>query len=107
MAGKTAISKAGTYQEIGSFWDDHDATEFGEQTEVEFDVNIKSQRKYYPLDGYLSLKMKKIAEERGISEETLLNLWVQEKVNQASGQQNEQPVKSDEPTTSISSKAAK
>ncbi len=87
MSSKTPISKAGTYQEIGAFWDEHDATEFGEQTEAKFDVNIKSQRKYYPLDGYLSRKIRQIAEERGISEETLLNLWVQEKLSQASGQQ--------------------
>ena len=86
MSSKTPISKARTYQEIGAFWDEHDATEFGEQTEVKFDVNIKSQRKYYPLDGHLSLKIRQIAEERGISEETLLNLWVQEKVNQAKSQ---------------------
>lgn len=45
MPGKTSISKARTYQEIGAFWDEHDATEFGEQTEVEFEVNIKSQRR--------------------------------------------------------------
>ncbi len=43
MFSKAPISKAGTYQEIGAFWDEQDATEFGEQTEVEFDVNIKSQ----------------------------------------------------------------
>jgi len=87
MSSKTPISKASTYQEIGAFWDEHDATEFGEQTEVKFDVNIKSQHKYYPLDVDLSLKIRQIAEERGISEETLLNLWVQEKINQASSQQ--------------------
>lgn len=85
MASKSQISNAHTYQEIGAFWDEHDATEFGEQTEVQFNVKIKSQRRYYPLDGQLSLKIKRIAEERGISEETLLNLWVQEKINQASG----------------------
>ncbi len=88
MSPKTPLSKARTYQEIGAFWDEHDATEFGEQTEVKFDVNIKSQRKYYPLDGHLSLKIRQIAEERGISEETLLNLWVQEKINQAGRPQN-------------------
>ena len=82
MSGKTSVSNARTYQEIGAFWDEHDATEFGEQTEVEFEVNIKSQRRYYPLDSHLSLKMRQIAQERGISEETLLNLWVQEKISQ-------------------------
>lgn len=86
MPDKTSISKARTYQEIGAFWDEHDATEFGEQTEVEFEVNIKSQRRYYPLASDLSLKIRQIAEARGISEETLLNLWVQEKIGQAVSQ---------------------
>lgn len=84
MSNKTPISKARTYQEIGAFWDEHDATEFGDQTEVNFDVNIQSQYKYYPLDRLLSLKIKQIAETRGISAETLLNLWVQEKISQDS-----------------------
>lgn len=87
MPSKTPTSKARTYEEIGAFWDEHDATEFGDQTEVKFEVNIKSQRRYYPLDSYLSLKIRQIAEERGISEETLLNLWVQEKIGQAVSQQ--------------------
>jgi hypothetical protein len=82
MTGKTSLSNANTYQEIGEFWDQHDATEFGEQTEVEFEVNIQTQRRYYPIDRELSQKIKQVAEERGISEETLLNLWVQEKINQ-------------------------
>jgi hypothetical protein len=82
MASKTSLSNAHTYQEIGEFWDAHDATEFGEQTEVEFEVNIQAQRRYYPIDVQLSLKIKQMAEERGISEETLINLWVQEKIHQ-------------------------
>ena len=82
MQSKSSVSNAGTYQEIGSFWDDHDATEFGCQTNAEFDVNIKSQRRYFPVDSRLSLKIKDVAKQRGISEETLLNLWIQEKVNQ-------------------------
>ena len=82
MQSKSSVSNADTYQEIGSFWDEHDATEFGEQTNAEFDVNIKSQRRYFPVDSRLSLKIKDVAKQRGISEETLLNLWIQEKVNQ-------------------------
>lgn len=82
MPSKTPVSNAQTYQEIGTFWDEHDATEFGEQAEVEFEVDIQSQRKYYPIDSQLSFKIKQVAKERGISEETLLNLWVQEKINQ-------------------------
>ncbi len=87
MPGKTTVSNARTYQEIGAFWDEHDATEFGEQTEVELEVNIQSQRRYYPIDSNLSFKIKQAAKERGISEETLLNLWVQEKINQTKSDQ--------------------
>lgn len=86
MSGKTTVSSASTYQEIGEFWDKHDATEFGGQTETEFEVNIQSTRRYYPLDNKLSLTIKKIAEKHGVSGETLLNLWVQEKINQEGSQ---------------------
>jgi hypothetical protein len=82
MPSKTLISKASSYQEIGAFWDEHDATEFGEQTNAEFDVDIQSQTRYYPVDRQLSLKMRKAAKKRGITEETLLNLWIQEKILQ-------------------------
>lgn len=82
MQTKTPASDSKTYQDIGEFWDEHDATEFGAQDEVEFDVDIQSQRRYFSLDNVLSMKLRNIARTRGISEETLLNLWVQEKVNQ-------------------------
>ncbi|ETX09283.1 MAG: hypothetical protein ETSY2_00430 [Candidatus Entotheonella gemina] len=82
MSNKSSVSNAETYQAIGAFWDEHDATEFGEQADVEFEVNIQSQRRYYPIDSQLSSKVKQVAQERGISEETLLNLWIQEKINQ-------------------------
>ena len=82
MLPNTPVSNASSYQEIGAFWDEHDSAEFGEQAEVEFTVNIQSQRRYYSLDKYLAQKLKNIARLRGISEETLLNIWVQEKINQ-------------------------
>lgn len=79
---QTSISNANSYADIGAFWDDHDATEFGEQTDVEFDVNIESQNRYFSLDQQLFVKLKEIAQQHGVSGETLLNLWVQEKINQ-------------------------
>ena len=75
MLPKTSISNANTYQDIGAFWDEHDTTEFGEQTKVEFDVSIQSQRRYYSLDNHLSMKLRGIARDRGISEGTLLTAF--------------------------------
>ncbi len=87
MSGKSSVSEAKSYQEIGKFWDEHDSTEFGEQTDVEFKVSVQSQRRYYPIDNTLSSKIKQVARDRGVSEETLLNLWVQEKLSQNETQQ--------------------
>jgi len=81
---KSSISKAQSYKEIGEFWDDHELTEFWDQTQpVKFEVNIQSEVIYYRLDVTLSKKIHSIAEQRGVSPETLLNLWVQEKVQEA------------------------
>lgn len=78
---KTSISGASSYQEIGEYWDVHDAGELIEQAEpVEADVALHVERRYYPLDRQLSQRISRIAQGRGISTETLLNLWVQERL---------------------------
>jgi hypothetical protein len=42
-SNRTLVSDAGTYQEIGEFWDKQDSAEFGGQAEVEFKVDIQLQ----------------------------------------------------------------
>lgn len=82
---KTSISNATSYQEIGEYWDTHDLSEVWEQTEpVEFEVDIQSEQIYYRVDRELSSQVVILARTRGISAETLLNLWVQEKLEQVS-----------------------
>jgi len=54
MPDKSSVSKASTYQGIGEFWDEHDASEVGVQRSVEFTVNIQSERRYYPIDSKFS-----------------------------------------------------
>jgi len=80
---RSSISKARSYKEIGEFWDTHDLTEYWEQTQpVEFELDIQSEVTYYPLDVTLSARVLSIAKKRGVSPETLLNLWVQEKLQE-------------------------
>lgn len=82
-ANKTTISKAKSYQEIGEFWDTHDLDEFWDQTEeVEFAVDIQSKATYYAVDSRLSQRLRELAKQRGVSAETLLNLWIQEKASE-------------------------
>jgi hypothetical protein len=83
---KSAISNADSYKETGEFWDKHDLADYWDQTEpVEFEVDIQSEATYFPVEMLLSEKLISIAERRGISPETLLNLWLQEKLRDEAG----------------------
>ena len=76
----TSISRKSSYHEIGEFWDTHDLSEFWEQTKpVKFEVDIQTQRMYFPIDRKLSNNILELARKRGISPEILTNLWVSKK----------------------------
>ena len=84
-AGKSSISHASSYREIGEYWDEHDLEDAWDPSrQVEFEVSIESRFRYFPLDRDLSRKIDDAARRRGVTAETLLNLWVQEKLQQAS-----------------------
>jgi CopG antitoxin of type II toxin-antitoxin system len=84
---KSSLSKAQSYAEIGEFWDSHDLTECWEQTRpAEFEVDIRSEVTYYALENTLAAEVRALAERRGVAPETLLNLWVREKLHQAETQ---------------------
>jgi hypothetical protein len=81
--GKSTISEARSYREIAEFWDTHDLADYWEQTEpVEFKVDIQSEATYYALERRLSQELARVADEQGVSAETLLNIWVQEKLRE-------------------------
>ncbi len=80
---KSSISQAESYKEMGEFWDTHDLTEFWDQTEpVDFEVDLQTEITYYAIDRVLSARLTDMAHQRGVSAETLLNLWVQEKLQE-------------------------
>ena len=83
--GKSSVSGASSYREIGEYWDEHDLEDAWDPSRrVEFDVSIESRIRYFSLDRELSRKIDAAARRRGVSAQTLLNLWVQEKLQQAS-----------------------
>ncbi len=83
-ASKTSISGALSYREIGEFWDEHDLSDYWDQTrEVQMDVDIQSSRVYFAVEKALAEKLRTEAENRGVSPETLLNKLVQEHVNES------------------------
>ena len=80
---KSSISEAASYKEMGEFWDSHDLGEFWDKTEpVEFEVELDASVAYFPIETNLASQLRQLAHQRGVSAQTLLNLWVQEKVTQ-------------------------
>jgi hypothetical protein len=83
----SSISKSRSYSEIGEYWDEHDLGEVWDETRpVDIDVDLQSEKRYYPIARRLSEELNQMAKAQGISPETLINLWVQEKTaKKASG----------------------
>jgi hypothetical protein len=78
---RASISGGRSYEEIGEYWDTHDAGDVVTGP-VDFEADLKAERFYYPIERSLSDKVIQIAHERGVSAETLVNLWIQEKVSE-------------------------
>ena len=82
---KSSISNAQSYAEMGEYWDSHSLADVWDRTEpAQFEVAIRSNATYYAVESELSRRLRDLAHRRGVSAQTLLNLWVQEKVSQAS-----------------------
>ncbi|MGQ3683974.1 MAG: CopG family antitoxin [Candidatus Loosdrechtia sp.] len=80
---KGSISQATSYKETGEFWDTHDLADFWDKTkEASFEIAIESEVTYYAVDKILSEKIQAIAQKRGVTADTLVNLWVQEKLQE-------------------------
>ena len=76
----TSISQASTLEEIANFWDTHSLADHWDQThEVEFE--LRAQRRHrITLDTDIYAKIEKEARTRGVLPETLVNLWLRERL---------------------------
>ncbi len=77
---RTNISKAQTLEEIGEFWDTHSLDDYWDEThEAAFDVRAR-QRKRITLEPNIYKELEVEARVRGVVPETLVNLWLAEKL---------------------------
>ncbi len=71
-----SISQANTDEKIGDFWDAHDFTDFDtDAPDVEFETTCS-----VPIEVELFAAIEKQAHRRGVQVETLVNLWLQQKL---------------------------
>jgi hypothetical protein len=76
-----SFSQARTLEEMAEFWDTHDATDFDAQThEVAMEFDLRSRRHYLAIDPEILTRLRMAATARGLSTESLANLWLQERL---------------------------
>ena len=69
-------------ESASDFWDNNSVADHWDITkEVAFDVDIKKEPRYVALESGLSKQVAKISKQRGITPETLINLWIKEKIS--------------------------
>ena len=79
----TSISKAQTLEEIGDFWDEHSLADFRDQTHaVDFEMRAKRRRRV-TLEPDVYQRIEEQARARGIAPETLVNVWLVERLQAA------------------------
>jgi CopG antitoxin of type II toxin-antitoxin system len=79
----TSISKAGSLEEISDFWDTHSLDDFWDQTRV-VEIEIRAtRRRRITLDPEVYVRVEAKARTRGILPETLVNLWLLDRLQGA------------------------
>ena len=74
----SSISKSNSLEKIGEFWDTHDFTGYDtDMADIEFKVTCA-----IPVELDLLSSVEKQAKIRGVSVETLVNLWLQQKLSE-------------------------
>lgn len=73
----SSISKADSLEKIGEFWDTHDFTDFDNPDAPEVELTITCA---VPIELDLLSSVEKQARRRGVKVETLVNLWLQQKL---------------------------
>jgi len=70
-----------TLEELSDFWDTHSTADYEEVMEpVEAEIDLSSSKVYCPVAKDLLRQVRDQARQQGVSTETLINLWLQEKL---------------------------
>ncbi len=72
-----------TLEAFWEFWDTHSSADYEDLMEpVEAEIDLSSAKVYCPIAKDVLVRLRSQAKRQGISTETLINLWLQEKIAQ-------------------------
>jgi predicted DNA binding CopG/RHH family protein len=70
-----------TLEELSDFWDAHSSADYEQDMEpVEAEIELTASKIYCPVAKDLLRQVRQQARRQGVSTETLINLWLQEKL---------------------------
>jgi hypothetical protein len=70
-----------TLEELWDFWDTHSSADYEDVMEpVEVEMDLSSSKVYCPVAKDLLRQVRRQARQQGVSTETLINLWLQERL---------------------------
>ncbi len=69
-------------EELWGFWDTHSSADYEDLMEpVEVEIELTSSKMYCAIAKDLLFEVRTQARQQGVSTETLINLWLQEKLS--------------------------
>jgi len=73
-----------TPQAAGEFWDTHSLADYWEETEeAHFEIHLNERVYLIPVEKHLAESVAQQAKAQGLSSETLINLWLSQKLSEA------------------------
>jgi len=79
----SSISQSRSLEEMAEFWDTHSLADFEEQThEVAMTFDPSARRSLVGIEPELMKELRYIARQRRVSAQTLVNVWLRQRVDQ-------------------------
>ncbi|MBI4769508.1 MAG: hypothetical protein HY784_03605 [Chloroflexi bacterium] len=83
----SSISGASTLEEIAEFWDAHSLADYDDQSyEVQMRFLPSARRNYVSIDPDLLEELQGLAGQRRVATQTLVNLWLRQRVDEIKSQ---------------------
>jgi hypothetical protein len=71
-------------EEFWTFWDTHSTSDYEDLMEdVDIQIDVHSSRVYCAVAKDLAAQLRDQARKQGVSTETLINLWLREKISES------------------------
>jgi hypothetical protein len=88
MSEDKQIPEMASYEEMAEFWDAHSLADYWEQTEpAEFEISPDARRRYLvAVDPDLLRRVQRMAHTRGLSTESLVNLFIEQRLHEVEHQ---------------------